>query len=138
MLTVKELHERTVYPMVRVIGKGVGGSGTVVYSKPNEKGKVETYILTCDHVIEGLRSYPTEFDAWRGRDVNLCTRFKNCAVSILAQGPSQMVTAHSYLILPPTRDFPFFVFYFNLRGYEFGALTCGDWRAHHQPGKQQQ
>ena len=48
----KELHEKILYPVTRVrCGKG-GGSGVLVYSKPDPKtNKYINIVLTCQHVI---------------------------------------------------------------------------------------
>lgn len=55
-LRIKELHEKVLYPEVRVRAKERGGSGTVIYSQPHpeREDEYETYILTCWHVIEEL------------------------------------------------------------------------------------
>ncbi|MBU2346570.1 MAG: trypsin-like peptidase domain-containing protein [Gammaproteobacteria bacterium] len=45
-------HEKMVYPVVRVTTHQGGGSGTVIYSKPNTAGHYSTYVLTNHHVIQ--------------------------------------------------------------------------------------
>lgn len=70
MLNLKELHERIVYPVVRILtpskdGGHVGGSGTVIYSKPNpdKEGEYQTFILTCSHVIDQAIDQRKEWDS---------------------------------------------------------------------------
>lgn len=67
----KELHEKVLYPVVRVLSEKAIGSGTIVYSKPVEDSadEYETYVLTNHHVIEGLLSYKKEWDPVLQRDV---------------------------------------------------------------------
>uniref|UniRef100_A0A6M3ITC8 Putative trypsin-like peptidase domain containing protein n=1 Tax=viral metagenome TaxID=1070528 RepID=A0A6M3ITC8_9ZZZZ len=47
-MTAKEMHEKMIYPVIRVSERG---SGTIIYSKPNDKGAYSTYALTNHHVI---------------------------------------------------------------------------------------
>lgn len=52
MLTIEQLHEKILYPVVRVRTEKAGGSGTILYSKPLPgKEEHETYVLTNHHVI---------------------------------------------------------------------------------------
>lgn len=55
MENIIEKHRELLYPCVRVRAGNVGGSGTVVYSKPHDKKKeeYETFVLTNHHVVEG-------------------------------------------------------------------------------------
>jgi len=48
-----------------------GGSGTIIYSEPNEDtpSKYSTYVITCHHVIEDALSVKKEWDSAVGRDV---------------------------------------------------------------------
>lgn len=61
---IVRLHERVLYPVVRVRTEKAGGSGTIVYSAPvpDSDKEYETYILTCHHVIESL--IKVDKDAW--------------------------------------------------------------------------
>ena len=36
------------------------GSGTIVYSEPDANGDIQTYILTCSHLIDGITDSPTK------------------------------------------------------------------------------
>lgn len=65
MLSTKELHEKILYPCVRIRAKGIAGSGTVIYSRPmpdNGDGDYETYILTNHHVVAQLIDVKKQFD----------------------------------------------------------------------------
>lgn len=52
---VKALHDKVLYPVVRVRTGKAGGSGTVIYSEPDpqNEGEYQTFVLTNWHVIEG-------------------------------------------------------------------------------------
>jgi len=65
MLSIKELHEKILYPCVRIRAKKAAGSGTIIYSGPipeNGDGDYETYILTNHHVIADLIDVKKQFD----------------------------------------------------------------------------
>ena len=51
MLTVTEIHDRILYPVVRVRAGNAGGSGVLVYSEPDpqNEGKFINIALTCQH-----------------------------------------------------------------------------------------
>lgn len=53
MVTNQQLHERILYPVVRVRSGNVGGSGVIIYSQPDSKnkGKYLNFALTCQHVV---------------------------------------------------------------------------------------
>uniref|UniRef100_A0A6M3JIM8 Putative trypsin-like peptidase domain containing protein n=1 Tax=viral metagenome TaxID=1070528 RepID=A0A6M3JIM8_9ZZZZ len=63
-MTIQELHQRILYPVVRVRTKKAGGSGTVIYSKPNQHGKYESFIMTCAHVIDDAIEVKKEWDSF--------------------------------------------------------------------------
>ena len=65
MLGNEELHEKILYPVTRVRAGSAGGSGVVVYSKPDPKNPNE-YIniaITCQHVVDGAIKMRDEFDS---------------------------------------------------------------------------
>lgn len=64
-MNLKEMHEKMLYPVVRVRTEKAGGSGTVIYSKPNPKNKDEyqTFILTCQHVVDDAIKQKREWDS---------------------------------------------------------------------------
>jgi len=48
-----EIHEKILYPTVRVRTEKAGGTGLIIYSKPvPETEGYETYVMTCHHVVE--------------------------------------------------------------------------------------
>jgi hypothetical protein len=49
-------------PIVRLRADKAWGSGTVIYSEENDKGKVSTYILTNHHVVESNIQRGKEWD----------------------------------------------------------------------------
>ena len=64
-------HEQMFYPTVRVRTKKAGGSGTVVYSKKNEKdGNVYTYVITNHHVISDSIDVDKKWDPVLKRKVD--------------------------------------------------------------------
>lgn len=73
---IKKKHEEILYTSVLVRTGKSGGSGTVIYSKPVEKGseEYETYILTNFHVIEDAINVKKEWDPLLAKDVKKETR----------------------------------------------------------------
>lgn len=65
MLTLQEQHERILYPVVRIRTDKAGGSGTVIYSKPNplKPEEYQTFILTCAHVIDDAITTKKDWDS---------------------------------------------------------------------------
>jgi len=67
------LHKMVLYTQVRVkvtTGSGSsGGSGTIIYSRPQVKDSpsFSTYVLTCHHVIDSAISLEDEFDPRIGK-----------------------------------------------------------------------
>lgn len=49
----EERHRKIALPCVRIRAGNVGGSGTVLYSAPNEDGEFSSYVLTNHHVVDG-------------------------------------------------------------------------------------
>lgn len=67
----KELHEKILYPVVRVRTSKAGGSGTVIYSEPDpdNDGDYQTFVLTNWHVVEAAITTKKEWDPLLGIDV---------------------------------------------------------------------
>lgn len=63
----KKLHNQILFTQVRVKTEKAGGSGTVIYSKQGKKG-FNTYIITCQHVIEEALKVIREYDPRIGQD----------------------------------------------------------------------
>ena len=70
-LSLQELHERILYPVVRLRVHDVGGSGTVIYSRPNPKKpeEYESFVLTCCHVIDDAITQKKEWDGMLKKDI---------------------------------------------------------------------
>lgn len=60
---IRILHEKILYPVVRIEFKNLGGSGTVIYSKKQPNNKCKTFVLTNHHVIANAISVVKEWDA---------------------------------------------------------------------------
>ena len=59
------LHDKILYPVVRVRAGQAGGSGVLIYSEADtkDKGKFINILLTCQHVIAGAIKIRDEWDA---------------------------------------------------------------------------
>lgn len=68
----KEMHEKVLYPIVRIRTEKVGGSGSVIYSAPSAENPEEfqTFILTCEHVINDAYEWKKEMDTVLKRKVD--------------------------------------------------------------------
>lgn len=68
---ILDLHERLLYPGVRVRAQKAMGSGTVIYCKPEDPeshpDEFETLVLTNHHVIEDLIEVKEDWDSTSGR-----------------------------------------------------------------------
>ena len=64
MLSVQEVHDKVLYPVVRVRSGNAGGSGVLVYSAPDHKdpSRYINIALTCQHVIDSAIKIRDEFD----------------------------------------------------------------------------
>src|SRR3990167_6150575 len=51
-MNLTKLHEQVLFSQVRVKTDKAGGSGTIIYSKPNDKTEFSTYAISCHHVID--------------------------------------------------------------------------------------
>jgi len=65
MLNLKELHEKFLYPAVRIFSNKAAGSGTVIWSKEDPENKEEflTFVLTNHHVIADLITHKSDWDS---------------------------------------------------------------------------
>ena len=61
----KELHEKILYPVVRVRTPKAGGSGTIIYSKtnPDKPDEHQTFVLTNEHVVDDAITTKKEWDS---------------------------------------------------------------------------
>ena len=62
-MNIQELHKRILYPVVRVRTQKAGGSGTIIYSKPDKQGKYENFVMTCAHVVDSAISTKKDWDS---------------------------------------------------------------------------
>ena len=91
----KELHEKILYPVTRVrCGKG-GGSGVLVYSKPDPKtNKYINVVLTCQHVIADAIKLEDRWDTVLKREVKKDI-MEEVAVEIFQYDESTVVSSNS-------------------------------------------
>ncbi len=68
---LKELHEKILYPVVRIRTSAAGGSGTIIYSQedPENPGEWISIIITNWHVVEGAIHYKEEWDDLSKKEV---------------------------------------------------------------------
>jgi len=64
-LSREELHKKILYPVVRVRTEKAGGSGTIIYSKPDAKNPEEylNFVMTCEHVIDDAITTKDDWDS---------------------------------------------------------------------------
>lgn len=70
-MNVTEMHEKLLYPLVRVRTDKAGGSGTVLYSQPDVRKPTEhlTFILTNWHVVEAAIAVKDVWDSLLRRHI---------------------------------------------------------------------
>jgi len=69
MAEIKAIHEKLIYPCVRIAGAYGGGSGTVLYSKLETDEKYSTYVLTNYHVIRSAVTLSEQWNSDLGKNV---------------------------------------------------------------------
>ena len=67
-------HEKMLYTAVRVRTAKAGGSGTIIYSKPNKAGHYETCVLTNHHVVADAITVSTAWDSLFQKDIKRETK----------------------------------------------------------------
>ncbi len=73
--TNKALHEKCLYPTIRVKDARATGSGTIIFcqerAEPDEDGETgySTYALTNHHVVSGAIRVEKKFDPQRGKEI---------------------------------------------------------------------
>ena len=90
------LHEKVLYPVVRVWAGQAGGSGVLVYSEPDpkEEGKFINILLTCEHVIDGAIKLRDEWDAILKREVKRDV-LDEVTIEVFDYDGSKVVSANS-------------------------------------------
>ena len=90
------LHEKILYPVVRVRAGNAGGSGVLIYSEPDpkEEGKYINILLTCQHVIDGAIKIRDEWDAILKREVKRDV-LDEVVIEVFDYDGSKVVSANS-------------------------------------------
>ena len=65
----EQAHTAMIYPVVRITTGNAAGSGTIIYSRLNDKETYSTYALTNHHVVESAITISEEWDSALGEDV---------------------------------------------------------------------
>jgi hypothetical protein len=90
------LHEKILYPVVRVRAGQAGGSGVIIYSEPDPKDdtKFINILLTCQHVIDGAIKIRDEWDAILKREVKRDV-LDEVTIEVFDYDGSKVVSANS-------------------------------------------
>jgi len=72
-LSIEEMHQRILYPVVRIRHAKAGGSGTVIFSqpKPEDSEEYENYVLTNNHVIADLVTVKKQWDSVLKKNIDM-------------------------------------------------------------------
>jgi len=72
-MDIKELHEKILYPVVRVRTEKAGGSGSVIACLPDPEndGEHQTFVLTNWHVVEAAISTTKEWNSVMQKDIKV-------------------------------------------------------------------
>lgn len=70
----EQQHKQMLYPAVRVRAQKAGGSGTILYSKPDKEGEYHNFVLTNHHVIEDCIQVKKKWDSKLGKEIKKETR----------------------------------------------------------------
>jgi hypothetical protein len=70
---IVEIHKHILYPVVRVRTDKAGGSGVIIYSKPTPDNPeaYETYVATCNHVIEDAVKFVKKWSPIAQREITI-------------------------------------------------------------------
>ena len=66
---IEQMHKEILWPTVRIKAKKAWGSGTVIYSGKDAKGKYHTYVVSCHHVVAENIKIETKFDQRVGFEI---------------------------------------------------------------------
>lgn len=93
---IEFLHEKILYPVVRVRSRSAGGSGVLVYSKPDPKHTSEhiNIVLTCEHVIDEAIQLREEFDPVLKRERKI-DYFEEVTVELFDYIGSKLISANA-------------------------------------------
>lgn len=96
MLSVQEIHDQILYPVVRVRTGNAGGSGVIIYSEedPQEPGKYINIALTCQHVVDSAIKIRDEFDPVL-KQQRKSDYFEEISVEIFDYVDSRLISSNS-------------------------------------------
>jgi len=96
MLTVQEVHDKVLYPVVRVRTGNSGGSGVLIYSEPDPDND-DRYIniaLTCQHVVDSAIKIRDEFDPVL-KQQRKSDYFEEVAIEVFDYDGSKLISSNS-------------------------------------------
>ena len=96
MLTVQEVHDKVLYPVVRVRTGNSGGSGVLIYSEPDpdNEGRYINIALTCQHVVDSAIKIRDEFDPVL-KQQRKSDYFEEVAIEVFDYNGSKLISSNS-------------------------------------------
>ena len=96
MLTVQEVHDKVLYPVVRVRTGNSGGSGVLIYSEPDpdNEGRYINIALTCQHVVASAIKIRDEFDPVL-KQQRKSDYFEEVAIEVFDYDGSKLISSNS-------------------------------------------
>ena len=96
MLTIPEIHDKILYPVVRVRSGNAGGSGVLIYSEedPQHEGKYINIALTCQHVVDAAIKIRDEFDPVL-KQQRKTDYFEEVAIEVFDYDGSKLVSSNA-------------------------------------------
>ena len=96
MLTVQEVHDKVLYPVVRVRTGNSGGSGVLIYSEPDpdNEGRYFNIALTCQHVVDSAIKIRDEFDPVL-KQQRKSDYFEEVAIEVFDYDGSKLISSNS-------------------------------------------
>jgi len=96
MLPVSEIHDKILYPVVRVRSGNAGGSGVLIYSKedPKHKDQYISIALTCQHVVDSAIKIRDDFDPVLKQQRKI-DYFEEVAIEVFDYDGSKLVSSNA-------------------------------------------
>ena len=96
MQTVQEVHDKVLYPVVRVRTGNSGGSGVLIYSEPDpdNEGRYINIALTCQHVVDSAIKIRDEFDPVL-KQQRKSDYFEEVAIEVFDYDGSKLISSNS-------------------------------------------
>ena len=96
MITVQEVHDKVLYPVVRVRTGNSGGSGVLIYSEPDpdNEGRYINIALTCQHVVDSAIKIRDEFDPVL-KQQRKSDYFEEVAIEVFDYDGSKLISSNS-------------------------------------------